>query len=345
MLEALADMGIFAFKAAIVVIAVALIVGVIAAARKSRHDVPPGKTVLTNLGKRLREQQQRLLGEVNHKERIKEEKKRRKQADKARKKEKNAAPATYVIDFHGDIRATQTRLLTHKITALLQLVDPGRDEVVIRLESAGGLVHAYGLAASQLMRLKQGGIKTTVCIDKLAASGGYMMACTATRILAAPFALVGSIGVIAQLPNFHRLLQRWEVDIEQHTAGKYKRTLTTLGKNTPEGRRKFKQDVERTHKLFQKLIKDQRPQLAVSRIATGEVWYGQEALALKLIDEVNTSEAYLLARCGDSEVFLLDYKVKKPLGKRLQDATAGMLETLLMRLAQSDHEQRVLNQR
>ena len=348
MLEFLADLGSFAAKAAIIVIAFGMLVAIIAANRKSQQEHTSGKLVITDLGRRLREQQRQMLTDMNHKPRLKQLKKQRKEAaksDKARsKKQPGARPTTYVIDFNGDIRASQTTALSHKITALLQLANPKQDQAVIRLESAGGLVHAYGLAAAQLERLKQQGIHCTICIDKLAASGGYMMACIATQIVAAPFALVGSIGVVAQLPNFHRLLQRWEVDIEQHTAGKFKRTLTALGKNTPEGRRKFKQDIERTHKLFQDLVKEHRPQLALTKVATGEIWYGREALKLKLVDEINTSSALLLAQCAKGDVFLLDYKEKRSLSQRLQNASTGVLENLLLRAQQRDYEQRLINQ-
>ena len=109
---------------------------------------------------------------------------------------------------------------------------------------------AYGLAASQMQRIRDKKLKLTVCVDKVAASGGYMMAVVADKIIAAPFAVLGSIGVLAQVPNFHRLLKKHDVDFEMLTAGKYKRTLTMFGENTDKGREKFQEDIEDTHVLF-----------------------------------------------------------------------------------------------
>jgi serine protease SohB len=208
----------------------------------------------------------------------------------------------FVIDFNGDLHASQVKQLREEITAILTAAVP-EDEVVVRLESPGGLVHGYGLAASQLARLRDAGIPLTVVVDKVAASGGYLMAVVANRILAAPFAVLGSIGVVAQVPNVHRLLKRHDVDVEVLTAGKYKRTLTMLGENTAEARQKFIEELEEVHGLFQSFVSAYRPQVDLERVATGEAWHGEHAIDLALIDELCTSDAYLLAASENADLF------------------------------------------
>ncbi len=239
-----------------------------------------------------------------------EEKQRRKHGEQA------LTGSVWVIEFHGDIKASATPRLAEEVSALLAVAEAG-DEVVVLLESAGGLVHAYGLAAAQLDRLREADIATTVCVDKVAASGGYMMACTAQRLRVAPFAVLGSIGVVAQLPNVHRLLKRHDIDVDVMTAGRYKRTLTVFGENTEEGREKFIEDLEGIHGLFKDYVAARRPQLDIEAVATGEIWYGSEALQKGLADEVGTSEAYLLERMAEARVFKVSLEVRRGLGERL----------------------------
>lgn len=208
----------------------------------------------------------------------------------------------FVLDFKGDVLATQTESLREEVTVVLGIAEAG-DEVVVRLESAGGAVHGYGLAASQLSRLRAKGIPLTICVDKVAASGGYMMACVGQKVLAAPFAVIGSIGVVAPVPNLHRLLERHGVDYEDVTAGRYKRTVSLLGRITEEGRTKLKEQIEDTHGLFKRFVSEMRPQLDVEAVATGEHWYGQRALELHLVDGVATSDDYLLDKATGARVF------------------------------------------
>ncbi len=238
----------------------------------------------------------------------------------------------FVLDFHGDLQASATAALREEISALLQIAD-NRDEVVLRLESSGGMVHAYGLAASQLQRLRDRGLTLTVCVDKVAASGGYMMACVGQRIVAAPFAIIGSIGVVAQLPNLHRLLQRRDVDIELHTAGAFKRTLTLLGENTPEGREKFRQELDETHALFKQFVRQHRNRLDIDRVATGEHWYGTQALELRLVDEISTSDDYLLRLLDQAQLYRLRYRVPRPLSRRLMGLGSRLGDALLEKLS------------
>lgn len=223
----------------------------------------------------------------------------------------------YVISFDGDMKASGVENLGRAVTAVLLVADAAEDEVVIKLESPGGVVHGYGLAAAQLQRIRDKGIPLTAMIDKVAASGGYMMAAVANRIVAAPFAIVGSIGVVAQIPNFNRVLKKHEVDLELHTAGEYKRTLTLFGENTEEGREKFKQELEETHALFKEHIECYRSTLDLAKVATGEHWYGKQAKALHLIDDIMTSDQYLAEAVAEADVFEISFEARKTMADKL----------------------------
>ena len=230
----------------------------------------------------------------------------------------------YVINFKGDVRASEVTSLREIITAILSVVNPS-DEVVVLLESSGGIVHDYGLAASQLQRIRNKGIKLTVAVDNVAASGGYMMACVADRIIAAPFAIIGSIGVIGQMPNFHRLLKNLDIDFEQWTAGEYKRTLTLFGENNDKGRSKAQQEIEDTHRLFKEFVTENRPQMDIDTISTGEHWYGKRALSLNLVDELCTSDDYLCTAAEQADLYLVNYFRRKGFWERVFSAAPSML--------------------
>ncbi|TNF89662.1 MAG: protease SohB, partial [Gammaproteobacteria bacterium] len=241
-----------------------------------------------------------------------------------------AKPRVFVLDFDGNIRASAVAQLRREITAVLSMAREN-DEVLLRLESRGGMVHAYGLASSQLQRIRDHGISLTVCVDKVAASGGYMMACVANKVLAAPYAILGSIGVVAQLPNFNRLLKKHDIDFEMITAGEYKRTLTILGENTEKGREKFTEEIEDVHLLFKEFVSQHRPELEIERVATGESWFGQRALDLALVDELSTSDEYITRACEAADVFEVKYVEKKPLPQRLGIVLQDTVDGLLMR--------------
>lgn len=332
MLDYLLQYGLFFAKAATIVIAIGLVLGlVVNAIRQARSLVADHLEVknLNNEFKNLSETiEQQLLSDAELKARHKAQKKENKEKQKAAKKgapEKRAR--TYVIDFDGDIRASAVDHLRQEISAVLQVVEKD-DEVLLRLESPGGMVHGYGLAASQLRRLRDAGVNLTVAIDKVAASGGYLMACVADRIVAAPFAIVGSIGVVAQLPNFNRLLKEHNVDFEMHTAGEHKRTLTLFGENTDEGREKFREELEETHQLFKQYVKDNRPTLDIDTVATGEHWYGSKALSLGLIDAIQTSDDYLLEANKERDLYALNYKIKQPITEKLTQRMQALRDTL-----------------
>ena len=294
MSEFLAAYGLFLAQLATFVLLVIVVVVVIMASRRRGHAEG---LVVEHLNRRFEDAADELKlaieGKGRYKKVVKARHKERKREDKARAKDESGRPRVFVLDFKGDLRASAAASLREEVSAILRVAKPG-EQVLLRLENSGGTVHEHGFAASQLTRLKQHGLKLAVAVDKVAASGGYLMACVADRLVAAPFAIVGSIGVLAQLPNFHRLLEEKGVDFEQIMAGRYKRTLTMFGKNTDEGREKLQQEVEDIHELFKSQIREHRPQVDLERVATGEHWYGIRALELKLVDELKTSDDLLL---------------------------------------------------
>ena len=250
----------------------------------------------------------------------------RNKAEKAERKKLTADDRrrVFVVDFKGDIRASATASLREEVSAIIDVARKG-DEVLLRLENAGGAVHEHGLAASQLLRLRARGIPLTAAVDKVAASGGYLMACAADRIIAAPFAIIGSIGVLVQLPNFHRLLESKGIDFEQITAGPYKRKLSLFGQNTDEGREKMKEEVVEVHELFQRQVRDLRPAVDLERVATGEHWYGSRALELNLIDEIGTSDDFLLKAAESANVYRIAWKRPRRLIERMLQGAEGLL--------------------
>jgi serine protease SohB len=318
-LEFLYEYGLFLAKAATFVLAVAIVVGLIAgAAISAKEKTKKGQLEFTDLSKQYRQMQAGLQQQLLDKKQFK-----RWQKEKAGVKQEQGAKL-FVVDFDGSMDARETASLREEITAILS-VATAQDEVLLRLESGGGVVHGYGLAASQLDRLRQQGIKLTVAVDKVAASGGYMMACIGNQILAAPFAILGSIGVIAQLPNFYKLLQKNDIDFEQFTAGEYKRTVTLFGPNSDKGRQKFQQELEQTHQLFKQFVQQHRPQLDMQQVATGEHWFGYQALELKLIDAIQTSDDYLLAQLSRHQLFQVKYHVRKGLAEKVGMGSAAIL--------------------
>ncbi|MEJ2128249.1 MAG: protease SohB [Woeseiaceae bacterium] len=316
------EYGLFFAKILTIVIAIVVIIGFAAAAgRRAHHE---GLEV-ENLNKKYQSLAKALRKAVLRKDEQKKEAKEDKKREKAEAKGKSDRPRSFVINFKGDLKASALPSLREEVSAILE-VATGMDEVIVCLENHGGVVHEHGLAASQLVRIREKGIPLIVCVDKVAASGGYLMACVATKIYAAPFAILGSIGVLAQLPNFNRMLDRHGVDFEQITAGEYKRTVTMFGENTDEDRAKLKEELEDVHALFKAAVSEYRPDLDLERIATGEHWYGTRALEKGLVDEIKTSDELLAERAADRDLYALTYRVKKPLQQRLMANIDSTLE-------------------
>ncbi|NAW34838.1 protease SohB [Halomonas alimentaria] len=332
----LADFGLFLAQLLSLVMVVGLAVVVVGKLRGDAGSDSRLKLEELNRGHDARRRRLRLAATEpgGRKRLVKAFRREDKARGKAGKGEQGQGrPTVWLLDFHGDIRASGTGRFAEEISAVIAAAKSG-DEVVVRLESAGGLVHAYGLAAAELDRLREAGLTTTVCVDKVAASGGYLMACGADSVRAAPLAVLGSIGVVAQVPNVHRLLKRHDIDVEVLTAGRYKRTLTVLGENTEEGREKFLDDLETTHELFKRHVAKRRPALDIEAIATGEVWYGSEALDKGLVDALGTSEAYLVERMREAKVIRVRLEPPRRLAERLGMAVSMGIERALLRGAE-----------
>jgi len=326
--EFIFDYASFLAKTVTVVVAIIVVLVVIASVRGRGRRSGGGQLHVTKLNDFYKGLRDRLEGSLLDKARLKALRKSQAKELKKDKKQTEIKPRVYVLDFDGDIKASATESMRHEITALLTLATE-KDEVVLRLESGGGMVHSYGLASSQLARIRQAGIPLTICIDKVAASGGYMMACIGNRIISAPFAVLGSIGVVAQLPNVNRLLKKHDIDFEVLTAGEYKRTLTVFGENTEKGREKFQQDLDITHELFKNFVASYRPQLQIDEVATGEVWLGMAAKDKLLVDELKTSDEYLADKAKTAEVFHLHYAERKSLQERVGLAASGSVDRLV----------------
>ena len=322
MIEFLAEYGLFLLKVLTVVVGVVVII--VVAASAGRKGVHEGLEV-ENLNKRHELLVESLQSEVSSKDQRKKAAKEKKKKGKADAKAASTRPRSFVIDFKGDLKASAVPSLREEVSAILDVATED-DDVIVRLENHGGVVHEHGLAASQLVRIRDRNIPLIVCVDKVAASGGYLMACVATRIYAAPFAILGSIGVLAQIPNFHRMLDSHGVELEQVTAGKYKRTVTMFGENTDEDRAKLKEELEDVHSLFKEAVLRYRPDLDLEKIATGEHWYGSQALALGLADEIQTSDELLGELVGKRDLYSVTYKIKQPLQKRLMGGIDSALE-------------------
>ncbi len=325
--EFLAAYGLFLAQLATLALVLLLIVVLVASSRRRGRSEG---LVVEHLNRQFEDSADGLKlaieGKGRYKKAVKARNKERKREERARAKDDSAKPRLYVLDFKGDLRASAVASLREEVSAVVRVAKAG-ERVLVRLENSGGTVHEHGLAASQLTRLKRHGLTLLVAVDKVAASGGYLMACVADRLIAAPFAIVGSIGVLAQLPNFHRMLEERGIDFEQITAGRYKRTLTMFGENTDEGRAKLKEQVEEIHELFKNQIREHRPEVDLERVATGEHWYGVRALELKLVDELRTSDDVLLEAAKDHDLYHIAYKRRRS----WQERFIGGAETVLMR--------------
>ncbi len=342
-MEYLIEYGLFLAKTATLVFAIiAVLTAIMASAERNKRNAHKGIVHITHLNDEfddLRDNVQRtVLDKHSWKQLHKQERKKAKEEDKAlRKKSKDGGEPearkkrVYVLNFDGDIAASEVESLRLEISAVLSMAEE-QDEVLLRLESPGGMVHAYGLASSQLLRIKQRNIPLIICVDKVAASGGYMMACLADKLIAAPFAILGSIGVLVQMPNFHRLLKKNEVDYETISAGEFKTTLTTFGEITKKGRDKVKEDVEEMHDLFKHWVKEHRPVVAIDQIATGETWVGIQAMERNMIDAISTSDECIMQACETADVYEVNYEFRKSLSDKLGSVVQSAVDKSVMSL-------------
>ncbi|GFD94057.1 protease SohB [Alteromonas sp. KUL156] len=335
-MEFLYEYGLFVAKSVTLVVAFIVVVSTIVGVA-SKQKQGKGQLEIVSISEQLKDvtnyAKHVLLDKNALKKLAKEQKKEAKAKSKAKDKEQDDSTAKsrlFVIDFKGSMDANEVEHLREEITAILCVANEA-DEVLVRLESGGGVVHGYGLAASQLQRIKEKGLKLTIAVDKVAASGGYMMACVADKLLASQFAYIGSIGVLAQLPNFNKLLKKNDIEFEQHTAGEFKRTLTIFGENNDEGRAKFKEEIEEIHVLFKDFVQSQRPDMNIDKVATGEYWPGIKAKSLGLVDDITTSDDYILSQYPAREIFSVKYAVKKNVAEKLGMSVAHVAERVFMK--------------
>ena len=321
------EIGLFAGKFFIIIIAVIIVMTFLGIAIAGQKKMKKKKTLeVTDMGEELQNYSLKMKLYTHSAKQVKKELKNLKKKKKKEKKEDSSDEQqhAYVLDFKGDIEASQVNLLREEISILLKTADPKTDEVILRLNNRGGAVYAHGLGASQLQRLKDKGFQLTICVDEIAGSGGYLMACVAHKILAAPFAILGSIGVLTQIPNFHRFLQKQNVDFEEHHAGKYKRTVTMFGEATEEKREKLREQLKEIHTHFKNYVAQHRPKLDMEKVATGDHWLGIKAKELGLVDEISTSDDYILSLLDNKKVYHICLKQKE----------AGGLQKLLKKSAQ-----------
>lgn len=321
--------GLFALKFGLIFFClVAFILLIVALVSKSQS----GKisVQVQNLSDEVKKQSLFIKSHFHmNKEEVKALKKQNKEEAKSEKEK--TLPRCFILDFDGDVQATQVEQLAREVTAVLSVATP-QDQVIVRVESPGGVVHGYGLAAAQLLRIRNKNIPLAICVDKVAASGGYLMACTANKIIAAPFAILGSIGVVAQVPNFNKLLKKYDVEYKEYTAGAYKRTVSLLGEITEKGEQKFKEQLEDTHLLFKDFVSHMRPQLNIEAVATGEYWYGNTAVKLGLADSIQTSNEYLLDLVKHYDLIHVSIEEKQSLQDKLSDFLGQSLEKALTKI-------------
>jgi serine protease SohB len=341
--EFLYEYGLFLAKTLTLILAIGFVVILLAAnaMRQRQHGRNEGSIAVIKLNEELDRIKDDLRHEILDEEVLKLEDKADRQQEKAERKARKKAADTgtddakkriFVLSFDGDTRASAVEDLRHCISGIVAVARPELDEVLLKLESPGGMVHAYGLAASQLTRIRKAKLRLTIAVDMVAASGGYMMACVADHLVAAPFAYVGSIGVLVQLPNVHRLLRDNKIDYEMITAGEYKRTLTTFGENTEKDRLKVQEEVDEMHGLFKSFIAQYRPQVDVASVATGEVWTGQQALERGLVDALDISDEWIMSRLDEYDIYAVHWEYKKKLGERLSSLFEGSLARALDRV-------------
>ncbi|MEN8133866.1 MAG: protease SohB [Pseudomonadota bacterium] len=341
MVDVLLQYGLFLAKVVTIIVALGVLIATIFSfSHKAKHE---DKLEVKNLNEKFRHMTLAMKRSIFSKKEFKKELKAEKLRLKEEKKKtvpegKEQKKRIFVINFHGDIKATAVASLREEVTAILSLATP-KDEVLLRLENAGGLVHEHGLAASQLQRIRTRGIALTIAVDKVAASGGYMMACVGNRVIAAPFAVLGSIGVLAQLPNFNRLLKQKGIDFELIKAGELKRTLTLFGENTDQDRARFKEQIEDTHSLFKDFVAENRPSLDIDKVASGDHWFGKRALDLKLVDELQTSDDYLLLAGKEADLYEVTYSAGKSITEKLASVIEHSADRLLLSWWQRSREQ------
>ncbi len=334
-MEFLQTAGLFFIETFIIIVGIIAIILTIAALAMKNKNHKNFEVEILN--EKHQEQKEALQSVLLNSSELKKEKKRLKASAKAEEKSETQKPTIYVLDFlKGDINASSVDHFREEISAVISVAQKNQ-EVIINIESPGGVVHGYGLAAAQILRLRDHGLYVTVCVDKVAASGGYMMACVAHKIISSPFAIIGSIGVVAQVPNFNKLLKKYDVDYKEYTAGDYKRTVSVLGEITEKGEKKFLEQLEATHTLFKSFVGRFRPNMDLSKVATGEYWFGEDALIMGLVDVISTSDDYIINKMNDNKLIKLSFEKKPSLSEKISgfvsEAVSSSVQKTFQRVA------------
>jgi serine protease SohB len=241
-----------------------------------------------------------------------------------------------VVSFDGDVRATKRKIVSALIDELIVNKDKLSEAVVV-VNSPGGSVAEYGLLYAEMERIRAAGISLTVCIDTYAASGGYLMSLPANRIVAAPFAFVGSVGVVAYSPNIHRLLKKHDIEPRLFTAGEFKRTVTLIGDDDEEAKQHFQHQLESLHGLFLAAVKKYRTGANFEKIGTGDHWTAEESQTqnLGLVDHIATSREYLLKLNADRDLVHLSQKkhmLEGGLGRFAAQLSEELVDRILTRV-------------
>ena len=322
--EAFSAILFFGLKAFIVVVSVLIcvLVPIFVIRKSSPIDKDKKSLKLENLKKEyndyIRQFYQKTMNKKNFKKYLKG----------FYKNEKKESPKTslFVLSFKGDIMASQVKNLRDEISFILEVAKP-KDEVVILIESRGGSVSHYGLAANQLQRLRERDIPLTVCVDKVAGSGGYLMACVGNQILSSPFAFIGSIGVMFGVPNVHDFLKKHDVNYEEFTAGKFKRTVTPFGKITEEKKDRLQSQLNLIHDQFKNFVRRYR-EIDLEETATGEAWLAEEALKKGLVDKLQCSDDYILEQMKTRNVYKVSLKSPQSFFERILSKRSVSEESL-----------------
>lgn len=328
-MDFLSEIGVFTIKTLVLFLffsGIFLVIGMLALKSQMKSELE-----IEKLNDKMKSYENSFQSALMEKDELKNEKKKQKKAKKDKKETSTSDSRLFVIDFKGDIKASQVENLREEVTAILTTATI-KDEVLVCVETPGGIVNNYGLAASELVRIRDKQIPLTIAVDKVAASGGYLMACTANKLICAPFGIVGSIGVIAQVPNVNRLLKKFDVDYKEYTAGDYKRTVSLFGEITPKGEEKFRDQLEQTHQLFKNFVSRYRPQLDMEKVGTGEYWFGEQCLELKLVDQIKTSDDYILESSKSKTVLKVKFEKKQGLSEKLSHVLGRSVEVALDRV-------------
>lgn len=236
----------------------------------------------------------------------------------ARNKLSRARPAsgkvTAVLRFEGDTMATGRQDFARMVDEVLHNKERIQ-RVIVVVNSPGGGVSVYGQMFAGMERMRNAGVDVTACVDTYAASGGYLMSVPAQRIIAAPFAMVGSIGVVSEFMNFNKLLRRLGVEPMTITAGELKRTVTPLSEVTEENKAAYKAQLEAIHRQFIAVVKKYR-EVDADRVCTGNHWTAAESVELKLnlVDGLATSQEYLF-EANQTEDLVTISKLQNPYEK------------------------------